>query len=847
MRTKVPYQPLPPLFVAAVLGILADRFLAPSALFWGLFVFAALAVWFATSRFRSVETQGIASRRGVGLAIVRPFALLVACAAFFGFWHHVHWYRFAENNIGCYAAGIAAEYGFDGGTQPVALIGTVVEMPRFYPKRPSFPGQIFESSEKTLFTLRSEQLRDGSDWIPVSGKVMVTVYDDSRHFRIGDRLQLFGELVQPPKPGNPGDYNYYEYFRGHRILALLRCPGNVSVSLLSSHRLSPGRWLESVRRNGLANLRQHLSPQTLAVAEAMIFGVRESVDDEVRQNMLDTGTMHLLSISGLHVTLIAGLAAWFLRLLRFSRRTAAVSMIVFVLFYLFLTDVRPPAIRATALTCSFAIALYVNRLTLAVNLLCASALVVLFANPSELFQFGAQLSFIAMGSFLWIPRYTRLLSLLNPSNTASGDSQKLNDIERVETTSWRWLRRFGQMCRWSVELFLISLTIWLFATPILTQNIHLFTPVAILVNPLLWLPLTAAMSCGFITAMIGQVPLLGSVFGFGTDWSFWMLLEMIAWFQRLGGHYWVPGPPGWWNLGFYAVFAFFTFLPIRRPHWSILLTALLVWILIGVGAGYYRDAERLRSDRLTLSVLSIGHGNSVLIVTPEKRTIICDVGCLTSPRYAADVMSRSLWRLGKTHIDAILLSHPDNDHFNGVPLLADRFSIGAVLISPYTSEIQSESDQAAWSLLMATLEAKRIPVRIVGEGDDLSEYGLPESIILHPPKEGFEEQHMTNAASLVLRFEHRGVGILLPGDLDGRTISPFLLREPMPTAIVMVPHHGGRSQQAERLLEWTTPQTLIFSNGKLTYKPEVLEQLRGQGYEVRSTFVEGAIVIDIEK
>jgi competence protein ComEC len=203
--------------------------------------------------------------------------------------------------------------------------------------------------------------------------------------------------------------------------------------------------------------------------------------------------------------------------------------------------------------------------------------------------------------------------------------------------------------------------------------------------------------------------------------------------------------------------------------------------------------------------------------------------------------------LGKTHIDAILISHPDSDHFNAIPLLADRFSMGIVLISPYTADVQSVSDREAWSQLWATLEAKSIPVRMVGEGDDLSEYGLPESIILHPPKEEFAERHNTNATSLVLRLEHRGVGILLPGDLDGREPSPFLLQEPRPTAIVMVPHHGGRSLQTNRLLEWTTPKTLIFSTGKLTYKPEQLEELRQQGYEVRSTFVEGAIVIDIEK
>ena len=812
MLPKIPYQPLPPLLVVAVAGILTDRLFALPTLFWTLLCVAALVSWFFY-RWSPL--------------------ILVACAAFFGLWHHDHWYRFAENDIGCYAP----EYRLN--VQPAALIGTVAEMPRFYPKPLHPPGQIFETSEKTMFTLRAEQLRNGREWISVSGNVLVTVFADCREFRIGDRLQLFGELAQPSKPSNYGDYDYRTYLRGHRTLALLRCSDNTALTLLSSNRFSPNRWMESVRRTGLANLEKHLGDQSLPLAEAMIFGVRESVDDETRQNMIDTGTMHLLAISGLHVMLIVGIVSLFLRHMRFSRRVTAVLMILFVLFYLMLTDVRTPAIRAVALTCCVSITFYVNRLYLAKNVLCASTLVVLFVRPSELFQFGAQLSFIAVASFFWMPRYFQLKSLVYRSHVIENN---LQDIERVELTSWRWLRRLEIFFSRSVEVFIISLIIWLFATPILLSNIHVLTPVAILVNPLLWIPLTIAMACGFLTAMLGQVPLIGTLFGIGADWSFWLILEMIAWFQRLGGHYWVPGPPGWWNFGFYAVLIFlFTFLPIRRPNGKILLAALIVWILIGIGAGYYRDIERFRNDRLTLSVLSIGHGNSVLIVTPDKRTIICDAGNLTSPRYVADSMSRSIWRFGKTHIDAILISHPDNDHLNAIPLLAERFSIGAVLISPYFG------DDFAWLQLKETLEAKQIPIRIVGDGDDLSEFGLPDSKILHPPKEDFEERHTTNATSLVLRLEHRGVGILLPGDLDGRQPSPFLLREPMPTEIVMVPHHGGRSMQTEPLLEWTTPNTLIFSTGKLTYKPELLDELRQRGFEVRSTFVEGGIEINVGK
>jgi competence protein ComEC len=403
--------------------------------------------------------------------------------------------------------------------------------------------------------------------------------------------------------------------------------------------------------------------------------------------------------------------------------------------------------------------------------------------------------------------------------------------------------------------------------PLILERFHLFTPIAVLVNPLLWLPLTGAMISGFGTMIFGNVPLLGDVLGWCTDFSFRGLFGMIAFFQHLGGHYWVPAPPVWWNLVYYFVFTLLTFLPIRRPQPRLLAVLLFVWIAVGFCYGYFRDFDRYRHDRLTLSVFSIGHGNCVLVTTPQKKTFVCDAGCISSPQRAADVMSRAIWRLGKIKIDAVIISHPDTDHYNGVAILADRFYIGAVFVSPYMFEplkiLQKElneqkisfnqlkedefKEQQLLILLRKKLETKGIPVIEVGDGDSLADWGFSNSLFLHPPKTGFEERNNTNATSLVLHFEHHGVGILLPGDLDGRLPSPFLERQPIPCEIVMVPHHGGHSNQTEPLLRWAAPKLLLFSAGRFTHKDAVLENYRQRHFNVRSTFKEGTIEISIDR
>ncbi|GHT42312.1 competence protein ComEC [Planctomycetales bacterium] len=829
----VSYQPLPFVLVPAILGIVFDKLLSPAVWVWAFFIVLTMLGWFFLSYRKNEKSASL--------------CLLFLCFLVFGLWHHYRWSCYAVDDIGCYAAKMR---------QPVALRGGVAEMPRHYPKPPPATGRIFDESERSVFTLRATALRDGTDWIRITGYAQIIVNADCRELRIGDTIEIFGQLSQPLPPQNQGDYDYAEKLRSQRILTAVFCKTKDGVALLRAGGFSISRYLESLRRLGIANLEKHLSERSLPLAAGMIFGVRESVDDNVRESLLETGTIHIMAISGLHVALVAGIVAVFLRLLNIPGKTTALLMILTVVFYLLLTDVRPPAIRATVLVALVALALYNFRLTKPVNLLAATALVVLIINPAELFQFGSQLSFLATAGFLWIPRVTSL----NIFSPLQANRKTLRETKSIAESFGRKPPLFGFFgilgvfgvfsifrnffCK-LLHLCLVSLIIWLITMPLILQQIHLFTPVGILVNPLLWIPLTPGMVFGFLTTLLGQVPLVGALTGTIADYSFIVLLNLIAWFQQFGGHYWLPAPPVWWNLIFYTGFFLLTFLPVKRPKWRIIAILLIFWCSIGILAGCYQRFDRLRNDRFTLSVFSVGHGNCVMMTTPENKVIVCDVGCIYSPQRATNIVSNAVWRLGKTHIDTILISHPDIDHFNGVLGLLERFSVGAVLVSPYIENSDSVPDRESWRLLKEQLRLKGVPIKTIADGNTLKDYGAPRSQILHPPRTDFTESG-TNATSIVLRVEHRGTSVMLTGDLDGTQTSPFLLRPPQHTDIVLMPHHGGKSNQAEKILDWASPKTLLFSAGTMTYKPEAMAAYREKGCEVRNTFEEGQIEINIE-
>ena len=97
-------------------------------------------------------------------------------------------------------------------------------------------------------------------------------------------------------------------------------------------------------------------------------------------------------------------------------------------------------------------------------------------------------------------------------------------------------------------------------------------------------------------------------------------------------------------------------------------------------------------DRLDCTFLSMGHGCAVLLELPSGQTMLYDAGQFGAAVGGHAPISESLWSRGITHLDAVVLSHPDIDHYNALPGLLEKFSVGAIYVSPIMFEKESHGD-----------------------------------------------------------------------------------------------------------------------------------------------------------
>ncbi len=202
----------------------------------------------------------------------------------------------------------------------------------------------------------------------------------------------------------------------------------------------------------------------------------------------------------------------------------------------------------------------------------------------------------------------------------------------------------------------------------------------------------------------------------------------------------------------------------------------------------------------------------------------------------------ALWSLGVTHLDAVFLSHGDADHYNALPALLKRFSIDVIVTPPGLLA----SEERGRRELRRAIALAGVAVREAAAGETIPPIAAAGISVLHPPRGGVGGSD--NANSLVLRFDHGEAMLLLPGDLEAPgTERVTSTPRPPSGGVLMAPHHGSLSEDAETILNWARPAETIVSGGERAARMEVEQMLSRTGSGVHITARSGTIRVRIDR
>jgi len=811
-----------PVLAALVVGTAVDRGLRPwDASTWAALAVASSALALATFRRPRISTLALAA------------AIAAAGAAH----HHLRWSEPPPDDLW---------WSLDETPSPAWVRGHVEEVVGTHRREGRSPGD--DRRVRTRFTLRIAAIRDGPDFRPAGGLADVSVQGDRTDLVAGQPVQVAGRIARAAGPLNPGEFDRRAFLlaRGVRLTMGVDEPSGVMADPDGAWSWRIG-WLGGLRAWSRDRLVEGLDARVAPLASALVLGRRDEIDAEVSDAFATTGTTHLLAVSGLQLQVLAWAVGMTLVVVGVPRRLRYALVALSAVWYALLVGGSPSVARSMVMTVAFCAALGASRQARPADALALAGTATLLFNPAFLFDVGCQLSFLAVLALFWLAGpASRALEAAR--RLAFGAPDPLDDLE-----SWNrpWLRRGRDyLLHQGARLATASAVVWAVTAPLSALRFHLFSPIGVLLNvPLV--PLTsAALLAGTLKLTLEATPLrpLGRAVGGLVGLLLGASERIVTWGAAIpGGHWYTPGPSERATLAFYGllgVAAYLMHVGPRRGRTPRLLAwsrraawiATIAWLVPGwLTAGMGR-----RPDAPEGEILAVGHGLAVVLRTPEGRTFLYDCGRMDDPGVGRRAIAPALWSAGVSRVDSVFLSHADQDHFNGLPDLLDRFAIGEVVVPPGFVGLDNPT---AGDLLQA-VRARGVPVRELA-APAVWESGGVRFEVLHPP-EGWAPGASDNARSLVLDVSWHDRHLLLTGDLEQLGLADLMAGdapEP-PVDVLLAPHHGARAANPPGLFEWARPRVVVASQKPpVAGASDALTPLEGGAIVVLRTWRAGAILL----
>ncbi len=532
-----------------------------------------------------------------------------------------------------------------------------------------------------------------------------------------------------------------------------------AVRIVSVDEGSPGPLLRL--RNGLL---ASIAPAT-DPARSLIAGVVCGRSAELRAQPAGdwfsvTGTAHLIAVSGSHLAIVGFVIESALQKTRLSRGLQRGLLVLALAAYAVFTGASPSAVRACCMVAATLVANGAGRRRHGLSALFVTMAIFVLLRPTVLFEMGFQLSCASVFAILCFCPYATyaLVELGVPSGVAS--------------------------------ILSVTLCSQLATLPVTIPTFGTFSLIAPLANAVIGPVISVLLASSVVLVPCSLVPLLSRVA---------LVVPMIVarcalFFEQLfaavpGASVTVPPDTVWVYVVPFALAVLLVWWP--RPRARPMAAGLACLVLLAAIPYVYWD--RFASPSVT--VLDVGQADAILI---RQGGAVALVDCGLDERVVS-----ALVRNNVHHIDAVFVTHWDEDHWGGLPAVLEQFSVGTIAVAADALE-----DAPA-----EVLSRPGVEYRQVRRGDTVDIGSFCARVMW--PFESVDGEGNEDSLVLLLSYVQGGQSLrmLLTGDAELDQEREFV-QKVGDIDVLKLGHHGSKVSVDLDLLEALKPELSIASAGE---------------------------------
>ena len=648
---------------------------------------------------------------------------------------------------------------------------------------------IYESIDKEKFIISNKTVKDYGIKYELKGKekVLGFIYCDREEigsyndkYNLGDKVEVTGEIKEIDNNTVPNTFNYKKYLNSNKIYTV--------IDIKNITKVENNKNFFYKVKNVLLKRGDKLK-KSFPYIDSLIFGNNSYIDEDTLLSYRENGISHLFAISGLHISIFLGVLSKILEKLKLRGIKQNIILIVFLLFYMFLTNFSMSVMRGAILT----ILLMINKMLKlkipTANLLILALYIIMVNNPLNINNIGLMYSFLVT---LFLILFKDLINTKN----------KL------------------------YSLFMISLIAFLVSYPITINNFYKINYFSVVYN-LFFVPYVSSVLLPF-TLMSYLFPRLDSVL--------YLLIKIIEFSSHFLDQVTILKVSNC-KMSMLTVVIYFVIICKLFFNWNNKRTNFIIILIIF----FILHSFMPFSKEDYVMYLDVGQGDSALININDNTTLIDTGGQIQIKdqeykyKIAKNKLVPYLNSVGIKKLDNLVLTHGDADHMKEALYLVNHFKIKQVVFNcGEYNDLEKE--------LIKVLDKKKIKYYSC-----INELNIDDNKLYFLQTKEYDNG---NDNSNVIYTELDGYKFMFMGDAGVEKEKDILEKYNLSNIDVLkVGHHGSGTSSSKEFIKEIKPKYGVISVGKNNRyghpNKEVLNNLSDS--KIYRTDQDGSIMFKIKK